>query len=80
MSVKNLVINEDNNNRRVDNYLISILKNVPKSKIYKIIRRGEVRINSSRVKASYKLKAGDKLRIPPNIYTNEKSIKNSKRP
>lgn len=76
MSVKNLVINEDNNNRRVDNYLISILKNVPKSKIYKIIRRGEVRINSSRVKASYKLKAGDKLRIPPNIYINEKNIKN----
>ena len=76
MSVKNLVIDEDNNNRRVDNYLISIFKNVPKSKIYKIIRRGEVRINSSRVKASYKLKAGDKLRIPPNIYTNQKSIKN----
>ena len=76
MSVKNLVIDEDNNNRRVDNYLISILKNVPKSKIYKIIRKGEVRINSSRVKASYKLKVGDKLRIPPNIYTNEKSIKN----
>ena len=76
MSVKNLIIDEDNNNRRVDNYLISILKNVPKSKIYKIIRKGEVRINSSRVKASYKLKVGDKLRIPPNIYTNEKSIKN----
>ena len=76
MSVKSLVIDEDNNNRRVDNYLISILKNVPKSKIYKIIRKGEVRINSSRVKASYKLKVGDKLRIPPNIYTNEKSIKN----
>ena len=76
MSVKSLVIDEDSNNRRVDNYLISILKNVPKSKIYKIIRKGEVRINSSRVKASYKLKVGDKLRIPPNIYTNEKSIKN----
>ena len=76
MSVKNLVIDEDNSNRRLDNYLISILKNVPKSKIYKIIRKGEVRVNSSRVKASYKLKVGDKLRIPPNIYTNEKSIKN----
>ena len=76
MSVKNLVIDEDNNNRRLDNYLISILKNVPKSKIYKIIRKGEVRINSSRVKASYKVKVGDKLRIPPNIYTNQKGIKN----
>ena len=53
MSVKKLRINIDNEGRRIDNFLISLYKKIPKSKIYKIIRKGEVRVNSSRVKAHY---------------------------
>jgi 23S rRNA pseudouridine955/2504/2580 synthase len=51
--------------QRLDNYLFTSLKGVPKSHIYKIIRKGEVRVNSSRIKPEYKLKSGDKIRIPP---------------
>lgn len=51
--------------QRVDNFLLARLKGVPKSRIYRILRKGEVRINKSRVKPEYKLKQGDKLRIPP---------------
>ncbi|MAR95315.1 MAG: 23S rRNA pseudouridylate synthase [Gammaproteobacteria bacterium] len=67
MTVKKIIIDEDNSGRRLDNYLISVYKSLPKSKIYSIIRKGEVRINSSRAKPSYKLNINDKVRIPPNI-------------
>lgn len=65
MTVKKLIINQDNTDRRIDNYLLSLYKNVPKSKIYNIIRKGEVRVNSKRIKPSYKLKIDDLVRIPP---------------
>ena len=71
MSVKKLKVNADNEGRRIDNYLLSIYKSVPKSKIYKIIRKGEVRVNSSRIKAHYKLWINDLIRIPPNLDTSE---------
>ena len=50
MPVKILEVNDDNDGRRLDNYLMSIYKQIPKSKIYSIIRKGEVRVNSGRVK------------------------------
>ena len=50
--------------QRVDNYLLKILKGVPKSHIYRILRSGEVRVNSRRVGA-YRLQEGDKVRLPP---------------
>ena len=75
MSVKKIIINNDNSGRRLDNYLISIYNSVPKSKIYNIIRKGEVRVNSSRVKPSYKLLYNDKIRIPPNLNTSNPIIK-----
>ena len=51
--------------RRIDNYLFSILGNIPKSRVYSMIRTGEVRINKGRIKQSYRLRSGDLLRIPP---------------
>jgi 23S rRNA pseudouridine955/2504/2580 synthase len=51
--------------QRLDNYLLRYLKGVPKSLVYKIIRRGEVRVNKKRVKPEYKLQINDLLRIPP---------------
>ena len=65
MPVRNVLIEHHDHGQRLDNYLFRTLKGVPKSRIYKIIRSGEVRVNSGRVKASYKLKDGDQLRIPP---------------
>jgi len=59
------IIDKDYVGQRVDNYLLSRLKGVPKSRIYRIIRKGEVRVNKGRVKADYKLKHNDSLRIPP---------------
>ena len=76
MSVKKLTINHDNSERRIDNYLLSLYKNVPKSKIYNIIRKGEVRVNSKRIKPSYKLKIDDLVRIPP--YLDEPLTHNKK--
>ena len=77
MTVKKLIINQDNSDRRIDNYLLSLYKNVPKSKIYNIIRKGEVRVNSKRIKPSYKLKIDDLVRIPPYLdgpLTHNKKI------
>lgn len=51
--------------RRVDNYLRGELPSVPKSRIYRMLRKGEVRINGGRIKAEYKLVEGDEVRIPP---------------
>lgn len=51
--------------QRIDNYLIKILKGVPKSRIYRAVRNGEVRINGSRVKADSRVRIGDRVRIPP---------------
>ena len=50
---------------RLDNCLIAKLKGLPRTRIYSIIRKGEVRVNSSRSKPSLKLKKGDIVRIPP---------------
>ena len=51
--------------QRIDNFLRSELPGVPKGRIYRLLRRGEVRVNSGRVKAEYKLKEGDEVRVPP---------------
>ena len=51
--------------QRIDNYLIARLKGVPKSRIYRILRSGEVRINSKRVEAAQRVAAGDRIRVPP---------------
>ena len=51
--------------QRIDNYLTRLLKGVPKSHIYRILRGGEVRVNSGRVAPDYRILAGDRVRIPP---------------
>lgn len=51
--------------QRIDNFLRTQLKGVPKTMIYRILRKGEVRVNKGRVKPEYKLQAGDIVRVPP---------------
>lgn len=64
-AVKMVAIAEDEAGQRIDNFLRTQLKGVPKSMIYRILRKGEVRVNKKRVKPEYKLEAGDEVRIPP---------------
>jgi len=75
MPVKILKVNHDNDGRRIDNYLMSIYKNIPKSKIYSIIRKGEVRVNSGRVKPNSKIQSDDLIRIPPYLTEDKKDFK-----
>lgn len=58
-------ISDDEAGQRIDNFLLTKLKGVPKSMIYRIIRKGEVRVNKGRIKPEYKLVEGDLVRVPP---------------
>jgi 23S rRNA pseudouridine955/2504/2580 synthase len=63
--VRLVSVSADEAGQRIDNFLARHLKGVPKSHIYRILRRGEVRVNSGRIQAKYKVCAGDSIRIPP---------------
>ncbi len=65
MTVLKIQITDAQNDQRIDNFLIRELKGVPKSRIYRAIRKGEVRVNGKRKQADYRLVAGDEVRIPP---------------
>jgi len=51
--------------QRIDNFLLSLVKGVPKSRIYRALRKGEVRVNKGRIKQTYKVQLGDTVRVPP---------------
>lgn len=63
--VRFFTVTEDEAGQRLDNYLLSRLKGVPKSAVYKVIRKGEVRVNKGRAKPERKLTPGDQVRVPP---------------
>ena len=65
MKARKLKVEGDAVGQRIDNFLIRILKGVPKARIYRALRKGEVRVNGGRIKATYKLGLNDELRIPP---------------
>jgi 23S rRNA pseudouridine955/2504/2580 synthase len=69
-----LEVGEDGVGQRIDNYLLRILKGVPKSHVYRVLRSGEVRVNSGRIKPDYRLKAGDKIRVPPIRISDKKPV------
>ena len=58
-------ISERHNGQRLDNFLIRELKGVPRARVYRLIRRGEVRVNKKRCKPDLKLSYGDEVLIPP---------------
>ncbi|MDQ3185759.1 MAG: RluA family pseudouridine synthase [Pseudomonadota bacterium] len=64
-AVVNEIVGEDSSGQRIDNFLIKRLKGVPKSHVYKLLRSGQVRLNSKRVDATHQLQRGDTVRIPP---------------
>lgn len=58
-------VGEEGADQRIDNFLIRVLKGVPKSHLYRLLRTGQVRVNSRRVDAAYRLRLGDRVRLPP---------------
>jgi 23S rRNA pseudouridine955/2504/2580 synthase len=70
--VRHLIVSPEYEGQRIDNFLVTHLKGMPKSRIYRIVRKGEVRVNSKRISPFYRLKEGDKLRLPP-VYLEEKA-------
>jgi 23S rRNA pseudouridine955/2504/2580 synthase len=60
-----LEVGEESDAQRIDNFLLRRLKGVPKSHVYRVLRSGEVRVNSARIKPDYRLRLGDKVRVPP---------------
>lgn len=64
-AVQWLQVDAEQAGQRIDNFLLCHFKGVPKSRIYRILRKGEVRVNRGRAKPDYRLQAGDELRLPP---------------
>ena len=64
-AVSHARVDEGSAGQRIDNFLVRVCKGVPKSHIYRILRSGEVRVNSRRVDQTYRLLEGDEVRIPP---------------
>jgi 23S rRNA pseudouridine955/2504/2580 synthase len=65
LGVHHLSVDADSAGQRLDNYLVRELKGVPKTRLYRAMRKGEIRVNKGRVKADYRVVAGDLVRIPP---------------
>ena len=59
------IVNVDDVGQRIDNFLLRHLKGVPRTKIYRILRKGEVRVNGGRIKPTYRLALNDRVRVPP---------------
>lgn len=72
-------IGPERDGQRLDNYLVSRLKGVPKSRIYRMLRKGEVRVNRGRAKPAQRLAAGDRVRIPPVRMAERESVQPSPR-
>lgn len=64
-AVRHLEVGAGEAGQRVDNFLLRILKGVPRSRIYRLLRRGEVRVNGGRAKPEQRLAEGDTVRVPP---------------
>jgi 23S rRNA pseudouridine955/2504/2580 synthase len=71
--VQYITIEADYAGQRIDNFLMTRLKGLPKTRVYRILRKGEVRVNKKRIQPSYRLQAGDEVRIPP-MHLDEKAV------
>lgn len=63
--VRHVEVTTDEAGQRLDNYLLRHLKNVPRSRVYRLLRKGEVRVNGKRAKPEYRMAPGDRVRLPP---------------
>ena len=70
--VRKITVDEGSEGQRLDNFLLRMLKGVPKTHVYRIIRSGEVRVNKGRASADTRIAAGDVIRLPP-VRTSERA-------
>jgi 23S rRNA pseudouridine955/2504/2580 synthase len=70
-----LEVGEESATQRIDNFLLRRLKGVPKSHVYQVLRSGQVRVNSGRVKPEYRLQPGDRIRLPPVRVSEAKPVR-----
>ncbi len=63
--VRQVEVGAEGAGQRIDNFLLRHFKSVPRSRVYRLLRRGEVRVNGRRAKPDYRLVEGDRLRLPP---------------
>ena len=73
--VRHVEVSDDQHGQRIDNFLISALKTVPRSLVYRLLRTGQVRVNKGRVKPAHKLATGDMVRIPPVTVPGQKQTR-----
>ncbi|MDR3492947.1 MAG: 23S rRNA pseudouridine(955/2504/2580) synthase RluC [Gammaproteobacteria bacterium] len=71
--VQYITIEEGYADQRIDNFLVTRLKSLPKTRIYRLLRKGEVRVNKKRTQPSYRLQLGDVIRLPP-MHLEEKVV------
>ena len=64
-SVRTVTAQADDAGQRLDNYLMRMLRGVPRTRVYRLLRKGEVRVNGGRARAAYRLNEGDSVRLPP---------------
>ena len=64
-AVEMRTITADEAGQRIDNFLMRHFRTVPRSRVYRLLRKGEVRVNRKRVDAQYRVAAGDEVRLPP---------------
>ncbi len=74
LPVRLVQISEHQHSQRLDNFLMAQFRTLPKKRIYQMIRKGEVRINGGRAKATTRLKKGDEVRLPPVKIPNTEKI------
>lgn len=65
LAEREIIVEEANVGQRIDNFLFTRLKGLPKSRIYRALRGGEFRVNKKRISAEYRLQRGDHIRVPP---------------
>ncbi|MGH8337343.1 MAG: S4 domain-containing protein, partial [Gammaproteobacteria bacterium] len=59
------MVTADEAGQRIDNFLLRHFKTVPRSRVYRLLRKGEVRVNRKRIDAQYRIEEGDEVRLPP---------------
>ena len=67
-------VSRDQADRRIDNFLFTLLDDLPKTRIYQMLRRGEVRVNSKRIRQDYRVQQGDNVRIPPHLTISDRTL------
>lgn len=74
VTVQYFQVTDNEDGQRLDNYLLTRLKGAPKSLVYRVIRKGEVRVNKGRVRPDTRLKTGDSVRVPPMRLSQEQAL------